>query len=53
MNLLELRKKMKMTQIDVAVKIGVSLTAYQLWEKGANNPNEENLKKLKELFKIK
>jgi len=46
----EKRKKNGYTQIDVAVKVGVSLSTYILWEKGAMNPNEENQKKLDEVL---
>ena len=49
-NLKELRFSKKMTQTDVALACGVSLTAYQLWEKGVNKPNDENRKKLEKLF---
>ena len=42
-----------MTQIEVAKAVGVSLFAYQLWEKGGNNPTPENLKKLKKVLEIK
>lgn len=50
MNIKELRKQKGMTQIDVAIAVGVSLTAYQLWERGVMKPNEENEKKLKEVL---
>jgi len=49
-NLRELREMKRMTQTDVALYCGVSLTAYQLWEKGVNNPNPANLAKLEKLF---
>jgi transcriptional regulator with XRE-family HTH domain len=49
----EIRLKKGMTQIDVAVKVGVSMTSYINWEKRANNPSEENLQKLKEVLGVK
>ena len=52
MNLLELRKEKKMSQTDVARKIGVHLNTYSLWEKNVGNPSPENLEKLKRLFGI-
>jgi len=51
-DLLELRKENGLTQVDVAKAIGVSLTSYQLWEKGVTTPNEDNLKKLRSFFVI-
>jgi transcriptional regulator with XRE-family HTH domain len=49
-NLKGLRTEKGLTQIDVAVKVGVSLTSYQLWERGASEPSPENLKKLEEVL---
>lgn len=49
-NLKELRLLKKLTQTDVALACEVSLTAYQLWEKGVNKPMPENLKKLEKLL---
>jgi transcriptional regulator with XRE-family HTH domain len=49
-NLKTERKAMEMTQIEVAKKVGVSLTTYQLWERGVSKPNEENLVNLKKVF---
>jgi len=40
------RLDLKMTQIKVAKACGVSLMTYQLWEREAMKPNEENMKKL-------
>lgn len=53
MDLLNLRKIAGLTQVEVAVKVGVSLTSYQLWEKGVSKPNEENLKKLKDVLGVR
>lgn len=52
MDLKNERKKMGYTQIDVAIKVGVSLVSYQMWEKGVSKPNEENKKKLFNILKI-
>ena len=52
-NLKQIRLDRGMTQVEVAVAVGVSLVTYQLWEKGAMNPTEKNLAKLKEVLKIK
>lgn len=53
MNWKELRKKKKMTQGQVAIEVGVSLSTYQWWERGHMNPSQENLKKLKEVLGAK
>lgn len=50
-NLKEKRKKLGLTQIQVAKKIGVTANAYRNWEYGANEPSRENQEKLKKLFK--
>ena len=42
-NLKEVRVKRGMTQVQVAVQVGVSLGAYRLWESGAGKPIAENL----------
>jgi transcriptional regulator with XRE-family HTH domain len=49
----ELRLKKKMTQIDVAKAVGVTMNSYSRWEQGANQPTEENLQKLKEVLGVK
>ena len=45
----ELRKKKGMTQMDAAFFCHVSLSTWQLWERGINHPNGENANRLKEL----
>lgn len=42
-----LRKEKNMTQLQVAVAVGVSYPAYRLWEAGGTKPTPENLEKLK------
>ena len=49
-DLRERRIKQGLTQVNVAVKVGVSLTAYQLWERQVGQPSPENLKKLEEVL---
>jgi len=51
LNYEEKRIKMKLTQEQVAQKLGISLYGYQLIERGTTkNPRKETLKKMKELF---
>ena len=45
-----LREKHGMTQIQLAAKLGVSLSTVRLWEYGAGKPNRENWNKLEEIF---
>ena len=40
------RLELGLTQVEIAKACGVSLVTYQLWEKEASTPNEENMKKL-------
>ena len=42
----EFRKKYKLTQGDMAIKLGVNIITYRYWEKSYTNPNAENVKKL-------
>lgn len=51
-DLKKLRSDKKMTQVEAANKIGVSIATYRLWEAGAFNPNEANYQKLLEVFEI-
>lgn len=46
----QLRKKLNMTQIQVAIEVGVSVPAYRLWEAGGTKPTLENATKLKEVL---
>jgi len=39
----DLREDAKMTQVEVAVAVGVSLGAYRLWESRAGKPRDGNL----------
>lgn len=51
-NIKELRKAANLTQMDLAVKVGVSLMTIQLWERKVTKPKEENLNKLREALNI-
>ena len=51
-NLRELRKAANLTQMELAVNVGVSLMTIQLWERKVTTPKEENLNKLKEALNI-
>ena len=53
MDIKKLRKEKDMTQYQLAAKINVSDTTIRKWEHGAGEPNEENKKKLEEVFGVK
>ena len=53
MNLKQRRKEMGMTQTDVAKAVGVSLFAYQNWEREVTTPKPENMEKLCKVLNIK
>lgn len=46
-NLKQIRTGLKKSQMEMARRVGVSLMAYQLWERQVSCPNEENEIKLK------
>ena len=48
----ELRKKMGLTQNDVAVQIGVSRVGYTQYELGKREPDYEILKKIAKIFNV-
>ena len=52
MNLKERRTELKLTQNEVARRVGVAVFTYQKWEGGTGKPTPENTKKLKEVLKI-
>jgi transcriptional regulator with XRE-family HTH domain len=52
MNIRTLRMKLKLTQIDLAKKCGVSLTTLRNWESGVTTPSEDNMKKLNKALKV-
>ena len=49
----EKRIALNLTQVDVALAVGVSLTTYQLWERGVTKPSPENTKKLEKVLNKK
>ena len=46
------RKAKELTQIEVAIKVGVSAPAYRLWESGGTRPTRENEAKLREVLEL-
>ena len=48
----ELRKEKGLTQMDLAVKVGVSLTTIRMWEGGVSEPKPENKDKLEDCLDI-
>jgi len=53
LDLKKLRIKKGMTQIDVALAVGCSLTSYRLWEMGVSTPNAENSERLNKVLGTK
>jgi len=51
-NIKEHREAKDMTQVEAAKKIGVSLSAYRLWEQGVMEPKPENMRRLCEVLEI-
>lgn len=47
-----LRKKVGLTQVDVARKLGISQQAYASWERGVKKPTQENLVKIAKIFNV-
>lgn len=47
-----LRKERGLTQIALAVRVGVSLMSVQLWERGGTKPSQENLERLKHVLGV-
>lgn len=52
MNLVSLRKRNRMTQEEVAEKVGVSRQAYAKWEKGESVPDMVSCVALADLFQV-
>lgn len=46
------RKTLELTQIEVAIKVGVSVPAYRLWEAGGTKPTMDNEKKLRNVLDL-
>ena len=47
MNIKEFRKQYGITRSDLAVSVGVSITAVQNWENGTSTPSQENTAKIR------
>lgn len=47
-----LRKEARLTQVDVAEKLGISQPAYASWERGVKKPTQENLVKLAQVLNV-
>ena len=52
-NLKQKRLELGLTQEKLAKKVGVSLLAYQMWERGVSKPNDLNKHKLEKVLKQK
>lgn len=50
MDIKQLRKEKGFSQMELAARVGVSLTTIRNWEYGASTPNDHNMKKLKEVL---
>ncbi|KJQ59618.1 XRE family transcriptional regulator [Streptococcus gordonii] len=46
------RKGLKMTQKDIAVRLGISHQAYSAWERGVKKPSKEKVKQLEQLLNV-
>lgn len=42
-----------LTQLEMAKMLGVTVGTYRNWELGANDPNEINMYRIKEILEIK
>ena len=51
MTLKEYRRKHGLSQMDMALLLGASITGYINWERGVMRPNEENQSKIDKLFR--
>ena len=49
-NLKQKRIELGMTQSQIAKAVGVSLLAYQMWERGLSQPNDLNKHKLEKVL---
>ena len=46
------RKELKMTQKDIADRLGISYQAYSAWERGVKQPSREKVKLLEQILKV-
>lgn len=47
-----LRKKVGLTQVDIAGKLGISQQAYASWERGVKKPTQDNLVKIAQTLNV-
>ena len=43
------RKELKLTQKEIAERLGISFQAYSAWERGVKEPSKEKVKQLEEI----
>ena len=46
------RKELKLTQKDIADRLGISYQAYSAWERGVKEPSKEKVNRLEQLLKV-
>jgi len=46
------RKELKMTQKDIADRLGISHQAYSTWERGVKKPSKEKVKQLEQVLDV-
>ena len=46
------RKKLKMTQKDIADQLGISYQAYSAWERGVKEPSKEKVQRLEQILRV-
>ena len=46
------RKELKMTQKEIADRLGISYQAYSAWERGVKEPSKEKVKQLEQILKV-
>lgn len=49
----ESRKQARLTQVEIAEKLGISQPAYASWERGTKKPTQENLVKIAQILNVK
>lgn len=48
----ESRKQARLTQVEIAEKLGISQPAYASWERGTKKPTQENLVKIAQVLNV-
>ena len=46
------RKELKLTQKEIAEKLGISFQAYSAWERGVKEPSKEKVAQLEDILKV-